>query len=505
MIPLLSRQQSLELDRETQRRYGIEGTQLMESAGALSAHFIRQKFSFHLRQGFLHILCGPGHNGADAMVVARHLWTGGHRRLLVHCKRSSSPSSLYTHQIDTLKALGVPLKPIGKSTLKSVKPEHLIVDGLYGVGLDRELSSLDLLLVRHLFGIQATVVSLDVPSGLCSDSGRVLGGCVKASFTLTFGAPKVGMLVGDGPVYCGKIHVLPIGFPRSLVKEVAETYRMITKKKVQSLLPNRNVRSNKSHFGRVLVLAGRDGFWGAGLLSTQAAFRMGAGYVTWSSFDNVLQVLAKEPEALTLSIEEALSDINKFNGILVGPGLGADEKTKHLVERLIEMKAAKVVLDADALTVLSQMKIKSLPTQWVLTPHAGEMGRLMNVPADEVERHRTLWVSRAAKRFGCWILLKGHHSLLSFKERVFVVPTGNQALAKAGTGDVLGGMMVSLMAQGLSSGAAAASSSFLHGWMADQWVQEGKSPRSLVASDLKDSFALALSYFEQQSRDKCER
>lgn len=258
--------------------------------------------------------------------------------------------------------------------------------------------------------------------------------------------------------------------------------RLFTRKIARQLLPKRDLTSNKTTFGNVAIAAGHAGFWGAGVLATEAAFRIGAGYVTWASTTPPMEELKNHPEVLTASLEEIARN-PKVQAYVVGPGLGVGGETLTLIQKLLK-RSEPVLLDADALTTIAQAKTAPLPYNWILTPHAGEMSRLLGVSAEEIERDRFAAVATAQKKYGCVVLLKGHHTLVANRKTCQIITSGNPALAKAGTGDVLSGFIGGLLAQGLSSIKAASLGAYIHGAIADEWVSEGHDVASLVASDL---------------------
>jgi len=258
--------------------------------------------------------------------------------------------------------------------------------------------------------------------------------------------------------------------------------RRLTQKIARQLLPERSLTSNKTTFGNVAICAGHPGFWGAGVLSSEAAFRIGAGYVTWASTTPPVEELKNHPEVLTATLAEVAKN-PKIQAFVVGPGLGVGGPTLELIENL-RQRSEPVLLDADAITTVAQAKIASLPRHWILTPHTGEMSRLLGVSSQEIEQDRFAAVAMAQQKYGCVVLLKGRHTLVANRKTCQIIMSGNPALAKAGTGDVLSGFIGGLLAQGLSPIKAASLGAYIHGALADEWVSEGQDVASLVASDL---------------------
>jgi NAD(P)H-hydrate epimerase len=303
--------------------------------------------------------------------------------------------------------------------------------------------------------------------------------------TVTFGLAKPGFFVCEGPVHTGKLRILPIGFPYEALRGIATTHFLFTEKLARRYLPTRKETSNKSDYGRLLVAAGRPGFWGAGVLASGAAFRMGAGYVTWASFEAPYEMLKNIPEVLTAKITDDAVWEKPFSAAAIGPGFGSGPETARVIEKLREIKDLPVVVDADAITACVEHNLFPLPANWVITPHAGELSRILKVHAQDIEKDRFKAVFAATAKTKCHVLLKGFRSLVAHGDRCLVVHAGNAALAKAGTGDVLTGMIGGLLAQGLDTPQASATAAYLHGRLADEWLRAGQDKASLTASDLK--------------------
>lgn len=251
---------------------------------------------------------------------------------------------------------------------------------------------------------------------------------------------------------------------------------------VRKTLPHRKKTDNKTHGGKCLVIAGSQGLWGAAVLCAQAASRMGAGYVYL--YDPHQQFPAvQHPDFLTL---KTLNKNIDFTSIAVGPGFKDSRQLKSVLKKLISLNFPSVVLDAEALNFLSrQQSIKKLPPQWIITPHEGELARLIGVSSTKIRAERIKYIQIAQKKWGCIVLLKGHQTLIADSHQVIEIPAGNPALAKAGTGDVLTGMISGLLSQKNSLPLqVAANAAYIHGYMADRWIKSKKSALSLMPSDL---------------------
>ncbi|RYZ61271.1 MAG: NAD(P)H-hydrate dehydratase, partial [Proteobacteria bacterium] len=279
--------------------------------------------------------------------------------------------------------------------------------------------------------------------------------------------------------------------PEDILNACANSIFLLGATSARKLLRPRKSGANKTSFGHLLVVAGSDGMEGAALLTSEAAARMGCGYVTLcSSSENIF--LKAKPDFLKLSMDDFFkSDLQKYDAVVIGPGMGISELSEQMLLH-VQKNHEKVLVDADALTLLAKRSKLALPADWVLTPHAGELARLLESPAKELENDRLASVERAAREINAHILFKGFRTVLGKKGRSWIIGSGNVALAKAGSGDVLAGFIGSLMAQGHSTKEAGILGAYLHGHIADEWLRLGHSTRTLMASDLADRIDASL-------------
>lgn len=251
----------------------------------------------------------------------------------------------------------------------------------------------------------------------------------------------------------------------------------------RKLLPNRNHTDNKTAGGKSLIIAGSQGFFGAAVLAATAASRVGAGYVTLMTDQKKFSSIA-HPDFLTLDFKKNIL-FDTYSSVAIGPGLGQSAQALTLLKKIIKSKPAKTVLDADALNLLAQIQIKTLPSTWILTPHEGELARLLKTTSEVIKKNRLQALRQAQVKFKCVVLLKGHKTLVAnTKHEIYEIQSGNVSLAKAGTGDVLTGIIAGLLAQGLNPTEAACLGSFLHGKISDNWLKRKNDVLSLMASDL---------------------
>lgn len=264
---------------------------------------------------------------------------------------------------------------------------------------------------------------------------------------------------------------------------MSKSSRLMETTEAKGFLPPLSESDNKARRGRSLILAGSSLFPGAGILTARAALRSGSGYVILAQ-DQPPFLALSQPDFLVADLSRQGLETLQFSAAAIGPGFGVSDRTEFFIERFQQMKTASLVLDADALTVLARMDSPSLLPSWILTPHEGELARLMNVPSEIIHEDREQWAMKAQEKFGCIVLLKGHGTLIATPAELVRIPTGNSSLAKAGTGDVLTGIITGLLAQGLSPVSAACLGAYAHGLCAELWVADQRDPLGLMASDL---------------------
>jgi len=511
---LLTADAMRDADRTTMDDYGLPSFTLMESAGRGCASCIQNAYGPMDAETVL-VLCGKGNNGGDGLVVARRLFEMGAR---VHVVLMSDPDDLRddpARNLDLLRALQARSAEAERLTTSvfddldalaveaSALRPTLYVDALLGTGLTSDLREPIASVVGWLNDQTAPITALDVPTGLHSDTGAVLGDAVRADRTVTMAARKTGLVVGDGPLYAGAVDVVDIGIPAFVMDEVQARPgcgQLTTDAAVRSWWPERSRDAYKYSVGMTLVVGGAPAYTGAPVMASEAAARGGAGYVMCACPETVQPALSAQMTTIPThalpagergivpgDALDALSEpLERAQAVLVGPGLGRQSGTETFVRRLLQEMGLPTVIDADGLNALAG-HLDDLSAhadgQWILTPHAGEFHRLAG-EVDLTDRVRV--AEEHAKRWNCVLLLKGSPSLVAGPDgRTFVGSTGNAALATAGTGDVLAGHCVGLLAQGVPPLEAAAAALHLGGAAADRYAID-RDPRTMVATDLID-------------------
>jgi NAD(P)H-hydrate epimerase len=455
------------------------------------------------------ILAGPGNNGADAVQIAKRLHGQGCRVIIVHSGRIdlSNISSRGAHQIEVFTAdhFAQVRKQLGRVVRRNLSWQSrfaeknsqavrekilerrriLVIDGIFGVGISRPIDGTWAQIIHFFNQIDCLRISVDLPSGLDCDRGVIRGICFDAHLTLSVLPRKYGCYLNEGIYYSGQIVPIDIGFPLELIEKFSRG-RLFNSRWAKRILPYREPHINKSQAGRVYIIGGSPGMEGAALLVARGAFYTGAGYVTWVVKNELKQNIATHlqglPQLMTLSAEKFLKQMRSLQGsestsrmsFVFGPGLGESGKEafhKEIFKMLLELKIKNVVLDADGLKWPELQKM-SIPESWVLTPHAGEASCLINKTSKAIESDRLASLTEIVAKYQCVCLLKGLRTLVASHNDLRLINSGNAALAKAGSGDYLSGMIAGLMAQEYSSMDAASLGAFLHGKIADDYVRK---------------------------------
>lgn len=455
---------------------------LMEQAGLAAAELARELL--HDQSSVL-ILAGPGNNGGDALVAARHLKSWWFKVDLVF---TGSPDKLPP---DAARALQAWLDAGG--TLRDDIPQRgrwsLAIDGLFGIGLARELDERHLRLVQQLNRMELPVLALDIPSGLDSDTGQRLGAAVRATHTLTFISLKPGLFTAYGPDHCGEVRLDTLDIDPA---RFTTPKGFLLQREVAGALKPRPRNSHKGMLGSVGILGGAASMCGAALLAGRAALKLGSGrvYVGLLAPDApAVDVL--QPE-LMLRTPEQLFEVDGLSCLVVGPGLGQSPQALQLLRRAVETELP-LVLDADALNLIAAHPdltplLHDRKTAAILTPHPAEAARLLGCTTHDVQQDRIGSALVLAHRFNSMLVLKGAGSICAAPDETWHVnPTGNPGLSSAGMGDVLSGMLGALLAQRLNPLQATLLAVYLHGAAADELVAQGIGPIGIAATEIVDA------------------
>lgn len=468
-----------ELDRIAIDELGIPGGTLMERAGAAVFTALYDRWPETTR---LVVVCGLGNNGGDGYVVARCAREAGVDATVLQLGDGNSIKGDAREARDKLIAAGVAPQPFDAGALSEA---DVIVDAVFGTGLDREVTGIWREAIEAINHTGLPVVSVDIPSGLHADSGRILGAAVQAQLTVTFIGAKQGMFTAYGPECCGKLQFDDLEVIGGALSQVRPAAFRLTYAGLSRLLQPRPRSAHKGDYGHVLVVGGEHGMSGAVRLAGEAALRVGAGLVSIATRgDHAAIVSAARPELMCHGVEDAAALhklLARTSAVAIGPGLGQSQWSREMLRIILESRLPAVV-DADALNLLSHNPVDR--GNWVLTPHPGEAGRLLGSSSSRVQDDRFSAVTEIYARYGGVCVLKGSGTLLYGGDGpVEICFGGNPGMASGGMGDALTGIIAGLAVQGLSLIDAARLGVCLHAAAGD-WAAQEEGERGLLASDL---------------------
>jgi NAD(P)H-hydrate epimerase len=482
-----------DLDQMTIEHEPIASIDLMERAAeALSWKFIE---SFPYLQPVC-IFAGLGNNGGDALALARKLLNSGYTVSVILIRPTKLSADCETNRQRLLAAFPNSLTELqDKFIAPKVTHETIIVDGLFGSGLSRPMTGIFAEAVEWMNRSGCEVVAIDIPSGLQGENS-LLGEnpvIVKAAMTMSLQFPKLAFFFPENAPYVGDLEILDIGIHPEAIKQTSSDLYYLEETDIEPLLRKRAKFSHKGTFGHALIVAGSQGMAGASVLSAKAALRSGAGLVTVHGPEcNRLIVQTAIPEAIFQSdLVSETKSTQTYNAVAIGPGLGTQTETTKMLRNLLTKMNKPCVLDADALNIISQHRdlLPLIPKYSILTPHPKEFDRLFGVSTSSYAR--MMKAQENANLYGLLIVLKGANTLIAAPDtRLYFNSTGNSGMATAGSGDVLTGILVGLLAQGYSSEDAAKIGVFLHGRAGDL-VLETESKESLVSGDIIDRLGKA--------------
>jgi len=497
-MKVFSSLQVREIDKLTIENEPVTSINLMERASVKFTQWFTRKFDSSYP---VVVFAGPGNNGGDALGISRMLIERKYQVLVYQLSTGPSLSLDCAINLERLKTYTNPiiLEPGKMGEFPTIEPGAVVIDGIFGSGLNRPVEGTAAALIQHVNRNARTIVSVDIPSGLFGEDNRsnIPENIIKANFTVSFEFPFLSFFMSGNELFTGQWEVVPIGLHKDSIDNTDSLYVTINAENIRDLLIPRKKYSHKGSYGHALVIAGRTGMMGAAVLAARSCLRGGAGLTTVcvpQSGMDILQIAA--PEALTLARKsdaffDEVSDLSIYQAIACGPAIGTSVETAAALHKLIVSAKVPLVLDADALTLLSEHEewIDQLPKGSVLTPHPKEFDRLAGASADMYSRH--LKQLEFAKKHKILVVLKGANTIVSSGEgKSYINTSGNPGMATGGTGDVLTGLVTSMIAQGYSSLDATLIGVFIHGLAGDIALQTS-SVESLIAGDLIDNFGSA--------------
>lgn len=490
LTALYTPEQTQAIDRYAIDQLGIKGAALMSRAGHVAFNLMKTRWPDAER---IIIFCGGGNNGGDGYVVAALAHEFG---MQVELRYLIAPETLKGDArpaYEWAKRAGVSMAPYQSSELIV---GDLIIDALLGTGLSGEIHSDYYKAIVEINRTQSPVLAIDIPSGLNGDSGAVMGTAVEASVTVTYIGIKRGMLTAAGLHHCGEIIFDALELPDEAFKDVQPVAELMGIDSFEPR-PQRNQSSHKGDFGHLLIIGGNRGMGGAALIAAKAAARMGVGLISVATHpDNVTAIQVAQPEVMTHAVSgtiELQPLLEKATAVVIGPGLGADIWAEELFKATLECDLP-LLIDADGLNLLAKLGVpqeeKDIlseqlnPKQWVITPHPGEAARLLDTTAEEVEANRFESIERLVEDFSATVVLKGAGTLVLSKGFIPAICShGNPGMASGGIGDLLAGVIGSLMAQDEELNEAAQYGVSLHSAAADIYVEQ-HGEWGLLAGDL---------------------
>lgn len=503
-MKVVTPKQMNQIDKICIDHFGIPGVVLMENAALIVVEEIIT-FLGNVSGKRVLVIAGKGNNGGDAFAVSRHLYNKGALVSLFITASKNDITGDGAINLSIAEKSGIePIEVVKEQSIDKIKTEmekaDLIVDGMLGTGLKGEITGILAEIIRLVNCSGVPVFSIDIPSGINGETGKVMGTCIKATRTISFGLPKVGLLVHPGCEFTGQLIIADIGIPQKAINSINIKLNTIQDSYVSQVLPVRLPDTHKGSYGKIFIIGGSLGMTGAGYLAAAGALRVGGGLVclgipstlVCKSYPGILEVISipledrKSGYLSKDSISVILGQMKTMTVTAIGPGLSTREDVHEVVFSVIENSDIPLIIDADGLNVLACDidVLKKLRVPAVITPHPGEMARLAGISIREVQNNRIEIAQEFASNWKVITVLKGAKTIVALPGgEIYINPTGNSGMATAGSGDVLTGVISGLIGQGMRPEEAAISGVYLHGLAGDR-VAEVKGVYGLNARDI---------------------
>jgi len=501
-MKLVTAKQMQAIDRAAIDGRGIPGLELMENAGRGIAEYARETIGGDVSSKRFLIFCGKGNNGGDGFVIGRYLhdWGAGVSFVLIGQTADLSGDANANYQ----RARDISLEIVeikSESDLPESLDADMLVDAIFGTGFTGDIRGVAAPAISLMNNSGIPILAVDAPSGLNCDTGEISGACIWADATATLALPKAGQFIHPGREHVGALKVIDIGIPPDIVEQADINLNLIDETFVMTRLLERAPTAHKGTCGKLFILAGSRGYTGAACLASESAIRSGVGLCFLgipSSLNPICEMKltevithplpeVKKRECLALrGLGEVRKEFAGMNASVIGPGLGTHHETKDLVRRLLKTTKLPVLLDADGLNAFEGHAddLAAVDAELILTPHPGELSRLLSVDTNDIANDRMNFAANSAKIFGCVVLLKGAPTFIADPSgQLYLNPTGNPGMATGGSGDVLSGIAGSLLAQGLAAIDAACLAAYIHGYAADLAADE-IGTTSLIPTDI---------------------
>ena len=491
---IMSKKNCSNIDKQTIDEYNMPGIILMENAAEQIFRNIRTLGNRYI------IFCGNGNNGADGLAIGRKLIFDNKDVLFILLKPRKNPTEEFQVNFNILKSLKVNMMIIDDID-KLDEIQHLIedfpivIDSIFGIGLDRKLNDFYFKIIDIINNSNKKIIAVDVPSGLDADSGRPLGSAVKAHITYTVEVIKKGFIEYSALEYLGDLKVIQIGIPENVKQANNENIYVLSRESYSNKLIKRKIYGHKGDYGRAVLVAGSIGYLGAARLATESCIRSGAGLttlITSSEGRKLLSGSLVEGMLATFEDNEKVKYLlSKADAVAFGPGIKEDEESMKLLEEIIIDSPSSIIIDAGGINLLSKNKkcLCAVKDKVILTPHPGEMARLIGKDISYVEKNRIECSRAFAKQYKCIVLLKGYNTVITDGKNVFINKTGNSKMASGGMGDTLTGIITALVAQGYSNMDATLLGAYIHGLAAEY---SARDRYSIIARDLIESIPFVM-------------
>jgi NAD(P)H-hydrate epimerase len=509
-MKVVTAQQMREIDQEAINDYGIPGVVLMENAGIQVVRKLEEQFP-PIEGKKIAIMAGRGNNGGDGFVIARHLHNRGSQVKVYLLGKPEQIRGDARINLDIIAKMGLEIRETHSlDHLNDIPTFDLLIDAILGTGLTSPVQGFYQEVISFMNSSGKPIVSVDIPSGLSSDSSQLIGTTIKADLTVTFGLPKLSLILYPAASQVGKLTIADISLPKVLLNKGEIKINLLTQEMIRGYIPPRKPEAHKGDFGHVLVVAGSWGKTGAAAMTSYAALRAGAGLVTLA-LPRSLNVAMETtiPEVMTLPLpetaegtinltakEEILNFLDKLRIelLVIGPGLTNNPQTAQLVRELLTEVSLPIVLDADGINALISYRdiLMSRRFPLIMTPHPGEIARLLDMSVQAIQRDRVGLAQRFAQEYDLYLILKGAITVIADGQgNVFLNPTGNPGMATGGMGDVLTGMVGGFLSQRWPILNAINAAVYLHGLAGDQ-AAKALGPMGITARDVLDRIPLAI-------------
>ena len=471
-MEILSRDNCRKIDYETISKVGIPSIVLMENAANEIVNIIKNIGNKII------VFCGVGNNGGDGLAIARKLYLLGKDVEVILIGDINKLTNDCNLNLQIVRNLNIPVTNINDEFSKTYIIEKIIssdyiVDSIFGIGLNRDVSGIYKDIIEIINEFSKFIVAVDIPSGMDANTGKKLNVAVKANITCTVEVMKKGFMATKAIDLTGDIKIINIGIPNYIKEQNSEKIYILAKEKYKRIIPIRGKTGHKGNYGKVLIVAGSEKYYGAAFITTEACVRTGSGLVTLLTHKEAASALKSrliEAMIQEYSSYEDIKTLENFDVIACGPGLDKSENSKAILKKIIEETNCNLVLDADALNIISENKdlISGLKGRTVITPHPGEMARLVGKSVAEVEEDRICIAKKFAKENDIIVLLKGYNTVITDGENVFINRTGNSKMASGGMGDCLTGIIASFIGQKNNIIEATLLGAYVHGYIGDE-------------------------------------